>query len=108
MESLNVVLGFDRKGEGLIFKYSLTAQPKGIGLNLFTMKRTYKRAIGFVALCSLFMVYPQQQAEAKFWGKETRVIRQGTDAGGGCYETVNTRNCAFWICGKGSTYDRDC
>jgi hypothetical protein len=72
------------------------------------MKNKRTRFASLLAFCCLFMVYPQQQAEAKFWGKKTTVNRVGVQANGACYENVTTQRCKFWICGKGHTYDRGC
>jgi len=62
------------------------------------MKTRLKKLIPMLVMfCFFLAIYPQQEAQARFWGKTT-TEREGTQADGGCYTQECTETCRFWIC----------
>ena len=59
------------------------------------LQNVTKASLAFILL-SFFMFYPPQQAEAKFWGRDT-IHTPSTSADGKCWDYQCTTVYRFWI-----------
>lgn len=66
-----------------------------------------------MTLCAItlfFTTFPSHDAEAsRFWGtNESRVVRTGVTANGGCYEATELRTCRLFFCSTRPGPDQPC